>query len=34
LIPEPEDHEILEDFLEWEGLLQSLNQIEEELKDL
>ena len=33
-IPEPEDHIILEAFLEWEGLFESLEKIENELKDL
>lgn len=33
-IPEPEDHIILEEFLEWEGLSESLEKVENELKDL
>lgn len=33
-IPEPEDHIILEEFLEWEGLSESLEKVENELKEL
>lgn len=32
-IPEPEDHDTLEDFLEWEGLQESLEKVETELKE-
>ncbi len=31
-IPEPEDHVLLEEFLEWEGLSESLYKVESELK--
>ncbi len=33
-IPEPADHHILEDFLEWSGLAESLEKVENELKGL
>lgn len=33
-IPEPEEHTILEDFLEWEGLVESLKKVEDELREL
>jgi hypothetical protein len=33
-IPEPEEHMILEEFLEWEGLFESLEKVENELKEL
>lgn len=33
-IPEPEEHEILEEFLEWEGLAESLEKVEKELKEI
>ncbi|MHA1325595.1 MAG: hypothetical protein ACTSRL_22615 [Candidatus Helarchaeota archaeon] len=33
-IPEPEDHMVLEEFLEWEGLLESLEKVDNELKDI
>ncbi len=33
-IPEPEDHIILEEFLEWEGLAESLEKVENELKEV
>lgn len=33
-IPEPEEHSLLEEFLEWEGLVESLNKVENELMDL
>ena len=32
-IPEPEDPDTLEDFLEWEGLFESLEKVEKELKE-
>ncbi len=33
-IPEPEDHILLEEFLEWEGLSKSLENVENELKQI
>ena len=33
-IPEPEEHVILEEFLEWEGLAESLEKVETEFKEL
>jgi len=33
-IPEPEDHKLLEEFLEWEGLSESLQNVENELKEI
>ncbi|TFG23435.1 MAG: hypothetical protein EU529_07410 [Promethearchaeota archaeon] len=33
-IPEPEDHILLEEFLEWEGLSESLQNVENELKQI
>ncbi len=33
-IPEPEDHTILEEFLEWEGLSESLEKVDNELREL
>ena len=33
-IPEPEDHILLEEFLEWEGLFESLQNVEDELKQI
>jgi len=33
-IPEPEDHELLEEFLEWEGLSESLQNVENELNEI
>ena len=33
-IPEPEDHVLLEEFLEWEGLFESLQNVENELRDI
>jgi len=33
-IPEPEDYKLLEEFLEWEGLFESLEKVDEELKEL
>ncbi|MFO8019043.1 MAG: hypothetical protein R6U96_10430, partial [Promethearchaeia archaeon] len=30
-IPEPEDHQLLEEFLEWQGLFESLQDVENEL---
>ena len=33
-IPEPEDHVLLEEFLEWEGLAESLLNLENELKEI
>jgi len=33
-IPEPEDHVLLEEFLEWEGLANSLQKVENELKKI
>jgi len=33
-IPEPEDHTVLEEFLEWEGLSESLEKVDNELKDI
>ncbi len=33
-IPEPENNEQLEDFLEWEGLADSLAEVEEELIEI
>ncbi|MHA1798806.1 MAG: hypothetical protein ACTSVY_10220 [Candidatus Helarchaeota archaeon] len=31
-LPEPEENDVLEDFLEWEGLSESLEQLESELR--
>jgi len=33
-IPEPEDHILLEEFLEWDALAESLEKVEKELKEL
>ena len=33
-IPEPEEHTLLEEFLEWEGLYQSLQKVEDELREI
>ncbi|MHA1271930.1 MAG: hypothetical protein ACTSQS_00685 [Promethearchaeota archaeon] len=33
-IPEPEDFEILEEFLKWEGLAETLIKVEKELKEI
>ena len=33
-IPEPEDHVLLEEFLEWEGLSESLQNVDNELKEI
>ena len=33
-IPEPVDHILLEEFLEWEGLSESLRNVEDELKQI
>ena len=33
-IIEPEDHITLEEFLEWDGLAESLTKVENELKEL
>jgi hypothetical protein len=33
-IPEPEDHILLEEFLEWEGLSKSLENVDNELKQI
>ena len=33
-IPEPEDHVLLEEFLEWEGLSESLQNADNELKEI
>lgn len=33
-IPEPEDQKLLEKFLEWEGLFLSLQNVENELKEI
>ncbi len=33
-IPEPEEHALLEEFLEWEGLFESLQNVENELRDI
>lgn len=33
-IPEPEDHVLLEEFLEWEGLFESLQNVDNELRDI
>ncbi len=33
-IPEPDEHIILEEFLEWDGLAESLDKIDNELKAL
>ena len=33
-IPEPDDYKILEDFLEWDGLSESLENVDKELKEL
>ena len=33
-IPEPEDHNLLEEFLEWEGLSKSLENVDNELKQI
>ncbi len=34
IIPEPEDNSLLEEFLEWEGLTESLQKVESELKEI
>lgn len=33
-IPEPENHVLLEEFLEWEGLSESLQNVDNELKEI
>jgi len=33
-IPEPEEHALLQEFLEWEGLSISLQKVESELKKI
>jgi hypothetical protein len=33
-IPEPEDHKLLAEFLEWEGLFESLEKVEIELNEI
>jgi len=33
-IPEPDDYKILEEFLEWDGLSESLERVDKELKAL
>jgi len=33
-IPEPDNHELLEEFLEWDALVEALEKIEEELKEI
>ncbi|MHA1488951.1 MAG: hypothetical protein ACTSRI_04775 [Promethearchaeota archaeon] len=33
-IPEPEEHVLLEEFLEWDGLFESLQKVENELKEI
>lgn len=33
-IPEPEDHQLLEEFLEWEVLADILQKVEKELNDI
>lgn len=33
-IPEPEDLELLAEFLEWEGLFESLEKVENELREI
>lgn len=33
-IPEPEEHSLLEEFLEWEGLSDTLADVEKELRDI
>ena len=33
-IPEPEEHSLLQEFLEWEGLSISLQKVESELKEI
>ena len=33
-IPEPEEHSLLEEFLEWEGLTESLQKVEKELNQI
>ena len=33
-IPEPEDHVLLEEFLEWEGLSEGLQNVDNELKEI
>jgi len=33
-IPEPEEHDLLQEFLEWEGLSISLQKVESELKKI
>lgn len=33
-IPEPEDYKVLEEFLEWDGLAESLEKVDEDLKEL
>lgn len=34
IIPEPEDHSLLEEFLEWEGLSESLQKVDNELNEI
>ena len=33
-IPEPEENTLLQEFLEWEGLSESLQKVESELKEI
>ena len=33
-IPEPEEHALLQEFLEWEGLAESLQNVENELREI
>ncbi len=33
-IPEPEENTLLQEFLEWEGLSESLQKVENELKEI
>ncbi|MGQ4915224.1 MAG: hypothetical protein ACP6IU_10865 [Candidatus Asgardarchaeia archaeon] len=33
-IPEPEKHELLEEFLDWDALAESLEKVEHELKEI
>ena len=33
-IPEPEDNKLLEEFLEWEALSESLQKVENELREI
>ena len=33
-LPEPEDPKLLQEFLEWEGLAQSLQKVENELNEI